>query len=84
MTERVLPADREWLTAAEAAAEMLTGCAHSADWFKKRMIYGEFKRRRRVTNRCSARPFEFHWSNLPSEAADAYFDRHAVSNARAA
>lgn len=69
-------ADRQWLTAAEAAAEQLPGCP-SKRGLQMALSSGEIVSRSR-SGRGGGR--EFHWTSLPELARDEYLKRHGVSS----
>lgn len=71
-----VPAEREWLTAAEAAAEKLPELASSKSQVNRIITAAGIKTRSRC-GRGGGR--EFHWTSLPREARDAYLKRHGKS-----
>ncbi|MEI9885951.1 MAG: DDE-type integrase/transposase/recombinase [Rhizomicrobium sp.] len=75
MTLPALPPNKEWLTAAEAAAEGLPGLP-STKRSVNRLITDAGVKTRKRDGRGGGR--EFHWSDLPREARDEYLKRHAA------
>jgi len=70
-----LPAVREWLTAAEAAAEALPGFGFKERQIRNWIAAGNIASRPRA----GTRGREFCWRDLPAEARAEYLKRHGVA-----
>ncbi len=68
---------REWLTAAEAAAEQLPGFAYSYQHICRLIQSGEMASRPRK-NALGRTAREFHWTSLPPEARAEYARRYGA------
>lgn len=76
MTALAIPQDKQWLTAAEAAAEALPGLPNSKRHVNRIISEAGVNCRRR-TARGGGR--EFHWTDLPPAARAEYLKRHGVA-----
>ncbi|MGA7673509.1 MAG: transposase family protein [Rhizomicrobium sp.] len=75
MTALTIPVDKEWLTAAEAAADTLPGLPLKRA-LQLALAHGSLPSRRR-SGRGGGR--EFHWTSLPREAREEYLKRYGVA-----
>ncbi|HEY2070682.1 MAG TPA: Mu transposase C-terminal domain-containing protein [Rhizomicrobium sp.] len=75
MSALVIGTEKQWLTAAEVAAEGLPGLSGSKRHVNRIITAAGIKCRRRQA-RGGGR--EFHWSELPREAREEYLKRHGV------
>jgi putative transposase len=72
--------DKQWLTAAEAEAEGLPSFAFTKQYILRWVFDNNVATRSRA--RTGGRPGrEFHWTDLPREARDAYLKRYGVAAA---
>jgi putative transposase len=69
-------ADKQWLTAAEAAAEQLPGFCFTEQHVRRLIASGDLRARNR-TARGGGR--EFHWSELPAQARAEYLKRYGIA-----
>lgn len=70
--------EKQWLTAAEAAAEALPGFEFDERHIRRIIATGNLDARSRKTN--AGRPSrEFHWTSLPPDAKAEYLKRHAIA-----
>ena len=72
-----LPPQKEWLTAAEAAAEQLPGFTYDERHIR-RLIQGDPSATRKRIGPGGGR--EFHYTLLPREAQAAYLKKHAIAS----
>lgn len=71
-----VPPERQYLTAAEAAAEKLPGFEYQERQIQYFIRDGELKPARKRAGKGGGR--EFHWSALPRQARDEYLKRYGV------
>lgn len=74
-----IAASREWLTAAEAAAEDLPGFKFDERHIRRLIRGDEFATRARK-GAIGRTALEFHWSCLPPEARDEYLKRYGFAS----